>query len=99
VEGIVGLAAALGTGWGIAAVASLLLLPIPFIAARGRGDGRLGLAFGTYVAVTILAAGVGHFPVPVLGQGASPIIGYFAAIGLLWRFQRSVPRVSATPER
>jgi len=92
VEGIVGLAAALGTGWGVAAVASLLLLPIPFFAARGSDDGRLGLAFGTYVAVTILAAGVGHFPVPVLGQGASPIIGYFAAIGLLWRLQRSVAR-------
>jgi hypothetical protein len=85
VEGIVGLAAELGTGWGVAAVASLLLLPVPFFAARGPGDGRVGLALGAYVAVTILAAALGHFPVPVLGQGASPIIGYFAALGLLRR--------------
>jgi cell division protein FtsW (lipid II flippase) len=92
VEGIVGLAAELGTGWGVAAAASLLLLPVPFLAARRPGDGRAGLALGTYVAVTILAAAVAHFPVPVLGQGASPIIGYFAAIGLLRRSQRSLPR-------
>ncbi|HEX8831700.1 MAG TPA: hypothetical protein VF705_11060 [Longimicrobium sp.] len=87
VEGIVGLAMERGTGWGAAAVASLLLLPVPFFAARGEGHGRAGLAIGAYVLVTILAPALGHFPVPVLGQGASPIIGYFAAIGLLRRLQ------------
>jgi cell division protein FtsW (lipid II flippase) len=92
VEGIVGLAAELGTGWALAAVASLLLLPVPFFVARGSDDGRAGLAFGTYVVVTILASATGTFPVPVLGQGASPIIGYFAEIGLLRRFQASAPR-------
>lgn len=92
VEGIVGLAAELGTGWGAAAAASLLLLPVPFFAGRGTGDGRAGLALGTYVAVTILASASGNFPVPVLGQGASPIIGYFAAIGFLKRSQASAPR-------
>lgn len=92
VEGIVGLAAELGTGWAAAAVASLLLLPVPFFAARGRGDGRAGLAIGAYAVVTIVAAASGRFPVPLLGQGASPIIGYFAAIGLLKRFQASAPR-------
>jgi cell division protein FtsW (lipid II flippase) len=99
VEGIVGLAAELGTGWGIAAVASLLLLPVPFFAARRQGDDRVGLALGAYVAVTILAAALAHFPVPVLGQGASPIIGYFAALGLARRSRRSAPRAGATPER
>jgi hypothetical protein len=96
VEGIVGLAIELGTGWGAAAVASLLLLPVPFFAARGQGDGRTGLAIGTYLVVTILAPAFAHFPVPVLGQGASPIIGYFAAIGLLRRSHGSVPPAGAT---
>lgn len=91
VEGIVGLAMELGTVWGVLGVASLLLLPVPFFTARGRGDGRVGLALGTYVVVTILATAVAHFPVPVLGQGASPIIGYFFALGLLRRAQGSVP--------
>jgi hypothetical protein len=42
VEGIVGLAMELGTGWGAAAVASLLLLPVPFFAARGGGRRSYG---------------------------------------------------------
>ncbi len=89
VEGIVGLAMEMGIGWGAAAVASLLLLPVPFFAARRTGDGRMGLAIGAYVLATILAPALGYFPVPVLGQGASPIIGYFVAIGLLRRSTRA----------
>lgn len=85
VEGIVGLAAELGTAWGIAAVASLLLLPAPFFAARRGADDRLALALGVYVSVTILVTAVGAFPVPVLGYGASPIIGYFVAMGFALR--------------
>lgn len=85
VEEIVGLAARLGTGWAVAAVVSLLVLPLPFFLA-GRGDGkRVGLALGTYVAITVVAAFVGNFPVPIMGYGVSPIIGYLAAIGLLLR--------------
>jgi hypothetical protein len=93
VEGIVGLAAELGTGWGAAAAASLLLLPVPFFIGKGADDGRTGLAIGAYMVVTILAPALAHFPVPVLGQGASPIIGYFVAIGLLMRSRGSVPSV------
>ncbi len=85
VEGIVGLAAELGTGWGAAALASLLLLPVPFLAARREAGDRLALALGAYLSVTLLAAAVGSFPVPVLGYGASPILGYLAAVGLLQR--------------
>ncbi|HEX7239993.1 MAG TPA: hypothetical protein VF263_06980, partial [Longimicrobiaceae bacterium] len=85
VEGIVGLAAELGTGWGAAALASLLLLPVPFFTARRDADDRLPLALGAYLSVTLLAAAVGSFPVPVLGYGASPVLGYLAAVGLLQR--------------
>ena len=85
VEGIVGLAGQLGTGWMIAALASLLLLPAPFLAATGEVDVRLPRALGAYIAVTLLAAWAGAFPVPVLGQGASPILGYLVAAGLVLR--------------
>lgn len=85
VEGIVGLAAGLGTGWALAAVLSLLVLPLPFFLA-GRGAGtRAGFALGVYVAITVLAAFLGNFPVPVLGYGVSPILGYFAGLGMLMR--------------
>ena len=84
-EGIVGLAAGLGAGWAAAAVVSLLLLPLPFFLA-GRGAGKhAGLALGTYVAITVLAAFVWNFPVPVMGYGVSPIIGYLAGLGILMR--------------
>lgn len=85
VEGIVGLAAGLGAGWAVAAVVSLLVLPIPFFHA-GRGAGKhAGLALGTYVTITVLAPFLGHFPVPVMGYGVSPILGYLAGLGVLMR--------------
>lgn len=85
VEGIVDLAAGLGAGWAVAAVASLLVLPLPFLRA-GRGAGtHAGLALGAYLATTVLAAFLGNFPVPVMGYGVSPIIGYLAGLGVLMR--------------
>lgn len=85
VEGIVGLAAGLGAGWAAAAVVSLLVLPLPFFHA-GRGTGNhAGLAVGMYVAITVLAAFVGNFPVPIMGYGVSPILGYLAGLGVLMR--------------
>jgi hypothetical protein len=82
VEEIVGLAASLGTVWAVAAVASLLLLPLPFFVA-GRGAARpVGIALGAYVAITAAAPFFGSFPVPVLGYGMSPILGYLAGLGL-----------------
>lgn len=85
VEGIVGLAGSLGAGWGAAALASLVLLPLPFLLAR-RGAARwLGPALGVYVTITLLAPAVGNFPVPIMGQGMSPILGYLAAMGVFLR--------------
>lgn len=85
VEEIVGLAGNLWMGWGVAAVAALLLLPAPFLLA-GRGAGRrAGLALGAYVGITVLAAFVGHFPVPVMGYGVSPILGYLLGAGAFLR--------------
>jgi hypothetical protein len=71
----------------VAAVVSLLALPLPFFFFRaGRGAGRhAALALGTYVTITLLAAVTGNFPVPVMGYGVSPIIGYLAGLGVLMR--------------
>jgi len=85
VERIVELAAGLGTGWGVAAVASLLLLPAPFFLAGRSIGGHRGLALGTYVTITLLAPLTGNFPVPVMGYGVSPIIGYLLGLGIFLR--------------
>jgi hypothetical protein len=85
VEEIVRLAGTLWTGGAVAAIAALLLLPVPFLLA-GRGAGRrTGLALGAYVSVTCLAPLVGSFPVPVMGYGISPIIGYLVGVGAFLR--------------
>ena len=85
VEEIVGLAGSLGMGWAAAAVVSLLLLPVPFLLAGRGAGGRAGLALGAYMGITILATFVGHFPVPVMGYGMSPILGYLVGMGAFLR--------------
>jgi cell division protein FtsW (lipid II flippase) len=83
VEGIVGLAASLGTGWLIASVLALALLPLPFIseALRRRERRPEGFSLAAYFGIVCVAPFIGTYPVPVLGYGLSPILGYFAALG------------------
>ncbi|XOV73998.1 MAG: hypothetical protein ACFHWZ_10315 [Phycisphaerales bacterium] len=82
VEGIVGLARELGSVWLVAAILSLALPPVALVFDPDR---RTTFAIGLYVAATLLAAWIGHFPVPFMGHGVSPILGYYFALGtLLW---------------
>lgn len=83
VEGIVGLAAGLGAGWAVAAVVSLLVLPLPFFHAARGARTHAGLALGAYVTITLVAPFQGNFPVPVMGYGVSPILGYLVGFGIL----------------
>ena len=82
VEGIAGLAASGGEAWLIAAVLALVLLPIPFIAeaARRRDRRPESLALAGYFGIVCIAPFAGPFPVPLMGYGLSPILGYFAAL-------------------
>lgn len=94
VEEIVGLAADLGTVWVVAAVVSLLLLPLPFFAAARGAVRPVGFALGAYVAITAAAPFFGSFPVPVMGYGMSPIMGYLAGLGLILRAAARDPALS-----
>ena len=91
VEGIVSLAASAGAAWLISAVLALVLLPIPFIAdaARRRERGRESLALAAYFGIVCIASLLQPYPVPLLGYGLSPILGYFAA--LAWIILRDGP--------
>jgi hypothetical protein len=85
VEGIVGLAAESGVFWLLASLVSLALLPLPFLFARQR-DGSssfTALALGFYFGLQAVMPWFGFFPVPLLGFGVSPIIGYFGALSWL----------------
>lgn len=80
VEGILALALDQGA---VAALGALLalglaLLPLAWPARRG-GDASLALAAGAglYLCGSVVAALGGHFPVPLLGAGAAPVLGWY----------------------
>jgi cell division protein FtsW (lipid II flippase) len=80
VEGIFTAVASGGPAPAVMATVALLLLPVPFFVAWYRHRRSMALALGVYVAMTLLAPAWGTFPVPVMGYGASPILGYFIAL-------------------
>jgi hypothetical protein len=79
VERVLVIAWARGPLWTAAVGAAALALFVPAMAAANG----LGAAAALYLAGAMSAACFGHFPVPVLGAGAGPILGWFAlTIGL-----------------
>ena len=89
VEGILRLAWAKNRALGAIALATLAILPVVYARAwwqhRAADSlvGRVAASLGVYTVGTIVASLVGNFPVPVMGYGASPILGSYLAIGLL----------------
>lgn len=80
VEEIFSLAASRGSIRAVMATAALALLPLPFFITWYRHRRVVALAIGVYVALTVLAPAWGTYPVPIMGSGASPILGYFIAL-------------------
>jgi cell division protein FtsW (lipid II flippase) len=83
VEGIIGLARQSGPVWLVASIAALAILPLPFFIGPSDSHSAFVRALGVYLCVCILAPLFGHFPVPLVGFGLSPIVGYFVALGSL----------------
>lgn len=83
VEGIVGLARQSGPAWMVASIAALAVLPLPFFISPLSCHSAVARALGVYLCICILAPLFGHFPVPLVGFGLSPIVGYFGALGSL----------------
>jgi cell division protein FtsW (lipid II flippase) len=82
VEGIIELAAQQGTAWGALSLAALAALLVPF-AIQLPGQRRSeAAALTAWFSVVCIAPFAGAYPVPVMGYGVSPIVGYFIAIGL-----------------
>lgn len=81
VEDIIFLVADLGNIWLVAGIFSLLLLLSPFF-FYGKQN-IVSFSVGIYFLVTIIVTFLGNFPMPIMGYGISPIIGYILAITLL----------------
>jgi hypothetical protein len=67
---------------------------MPYVVAWARRRQTLPLALGVYVAVVTIAPIWGTFPVPIMGYGVSPILGYFIALALC---ERNPPAGTAAP--
>jgi cell division protein FtsW (lipid II flippase) len=83
VEGILGLARQSGPAWLVVSIAALAVLPLPFLLSRSGHHPAIARALGVYWCVCILAPLFGNFPVPLVGFGLSPIVGYFVALANL----------------
>lgn len=70
---------------GVAAVIALILLSTPLLWMGWRAQGvvaAVGLAMGGFWIGLSAANLLGAYPAPVVGYGASPVIGWLVAIGL-----------------
>ncbi|PGZ86200.1 FtsW/RodA/SpoVE family cell cycle protein [Bacillus sp. AFS029533] len=80
VEDILSLVKKMGIGWLILAVISLLILLMPFFLFPPNSAKPLSFSLGIYFSISILSSFFGNFPVPIIGYGTSPFIGYLIAI-------------------
>ena len=95
VEGIVGMAAAQALVLAAAALVSLAVLPLALALFLER---RVGIVLAIYIVVPLIAAWLGNHPVPVVGYGVSPILGYYGAVtmaALLSRSRQDTPDLAA----
>ena len=97
VEGIVEAVGARGPAWMLLAGLSLLLLPMPYFVTWARRRHDLAIALSVYVTLVTVAPMWGTFPVPIMGYGISPILGYFIALALCVRSTSSAGLISTDP--
>ena len=84
VEEIVARTWAVSTLLCAAAVVLLAMLPLPFLlTAREAGKRGAGYALAGFWAGLVLAGLFGNYPIPVIGYGASPVIGWVLALRLV----------------
>lgn len=77
VEGILQMARDCGKIYVLAGIASLLILFFPFgMGAAYRERRVLCISCALFYLGTLVGAAAGAFPVPVMGYGVSPIVGY-----------------------
>lgn len=67
----------MGIVWFFLGIASLIILPLPFIFSMPRNFKLPSLCLGIYFIGILISSQFGNFPIPLMGYGISPIFGYF----------------------
>jgi hypothetical protein len=88
VEGILGLLYNLSPILWFMGIISLILILFPFIMFPPKEYRCLSTGIGIYYSLVMIATIFGNFPVPFMGYGISPIIGYW--IVFIWYIKRSM---------
>ncbi|MDC0714407.1 hypothetical protein POL68_38485 [Stigmatella sp. ncwal1] len=98
VERILFLAAARGPEWiGATLAVGALVLLVFLHAARNPhpAHARAAIGFGLYTALTLAVTFFGNFPVPWMGAGAGPVLGWYAFAAVLAAHERQ-PRETSS---
>ncbi len=82
VEGILGLLNNMSLILLVMGIISLILIPLPFIVFPPKEFRRLSICIGLYYSLIMISTIFGNFPIPFMGYGISPIIGYW--IVFIW---------------
>ena len=77
VEGILGLLNNISPIWLVLGIISLVLIPLPYFLFPSNKFRVLSVGIGLYYCIIIVSTVFGNFPVPIMGYGVSPIIGYW----------------------
>ncbi|MDF2511578.1 MAG: hypothetical protein K0S04_1444 [Herbinix sp.] len=80
VERILHMVADLGLPLLILGIISLVILPLPFLLFPPKNAELISRIIGFYYTIIIGSTLFGNFPVPLMGYGLSPIIGYVISI-------------------
>lgn len=80
VEEILNLVGNVGQVWFLLGIVSLVILPTPFILFPPEKLKLPSICIGLYFSIIIISTFFGNFPVPLMGYGISPIIGYIISI-------------------
>lgn len=81
VERILILGSSQGALWVAAMVAAGVALLVPFaLPTRESARDPVAGALVGYIAATFIVTVIGHFPVPVFGAGAGPVLGWYALL-------------------
>jgi Cell cycle protein len=71
------------TAWAVAAMIALFAPMVLAVRTRAAMAKRLRLAFSLYLGALVGVTFFGNYPVPVMGAGAGPVLGWCAIIALL----------------
>ena len=88
VEGILGLLNNISPIWFVLGIISLVLIPLFYILFSPVKDRILFIGVGLYYGIIIVSTVFGNFPVPIMGYGISPILGYWLVVPFLTRSEK-----------